>query len=70
MLGEFPTPIFMTMLDSIYKNLVPGGWTEFTEWIMYLQSANHSSNGTAFHKWNYNLRSGDSFFTNDDANTC
>lgn len=43
---------------TIYEHLNPGGWVEFTEWIVVLQSPNRSLYGTAFHKWNLLLRQG------------
>ncbi|KAM0813277.1 putative Tam domain methyltransferase [Seiridium cardinale] len=57
-LGQFPSDMFRKMLDTIYQNLAPGGWVEFTEWIMHLQSGDRSTDGTAFHSWNHNLRRG------------
>ncbi|KAJ9143406.1 TAM domain methyltransferase [Pleurostoma richardsiae] len=50
MLGDVPGK--SQLVQSIYDHLNPGGWVEFTEWIVLLQSPNHSFDGTAFHKWN------------------
>ncbi|RFU24243.1 hypothetical protein B7463_g12096, partial [Scytalidium lignicola] len=44
------------LVQTIFDNLNPGGWVEFTEWIVLLQSPNHSFEGTAFHRWNQHLR--------------
>ncbi|KAK9426759.1 hypothetical protein SUNI508_00286 [Seiridium unicorne] len=57
-LGQFPSDMFRNLLDTIYQNLAPGGWVEFTEWIMHLQSGDRSTDGTAFYTWNHNLRRG------------
>ena len=46
------------LIQSVYESLNPGGWVEFTEWIVVLQSPNHSLDGTAFHRWNDLLRQG------------
>lgn len=46
------------LVQSIYDNLNPGGWVEFTEWIVQLQSPNHSLDGSAFRRWNCLLRQG------------
>lgn len=46
------------LLQSIYDNLNPGGWIEITEWIVLLQSPNHSIESTAFYRWNLLLRQG------------
>ncbi|TKW54853.1 hypothetical protein CTA1_3953, partial [Colletotrichum tanaceti] len=39
-------------IRSIYDQLSPGGWVEFTEWIPVLQSPDRSLDGTAFRRWN------------------
>jgi hypothetical protein len=46
------------LVQSIFDSLNPGGWVEITEWIVQLQSPNHSFEGTAFHSWNLLLRQG------------
>jgi trans-aconitate methyltransferase len=46
------------LVQSIFDSLNPGGWVEITEWIVQLQSPNHSFEGTAFHRWNLLLRQG------------
>ncbi|KAH8804360.1 hypothetical protein F5884DRAFT_405558 [Xylogone sp. PMI_703] len=46
------------LVQTIFDHLNPGGWIEFTEWIVLLQSPNHSFEGTEFHKWNLHLREG------------
>ncbi|KAK7937174.1 uncharacterized protein PG986_014042 [Apiospora aurea] len=48
MLGELPP---LSVIDSLYENLAPGGWAEFTEWVQVLQCPNHSVEGTAFERW-------------------
>lgn len=40
------------LVQAIYDNLNPGGWAEFTEWIVVLQSPNNSLDNTSFQKWN------------------
>ncbi|KAI3395543.1 hypothetical protein diail_1205 [Diaporthe ilicicola] len=50
MLGDLPEK--ERLVQSVYDNLNPGGWAEFTEWIVLLQSPNHSFENTSFHKWN------------------
>lgn len=44
--------------DLLHKNLNPGGWAEFTEWIVHVQSPDHSLDGGAFMRWNKVLRRG------------
>lgn len=51
------------LLQAIYDNLNPGGWVEITEWIVLLQSPNHSIESTAFYRWNLLLRQGMLFLT-------
>ncbi|KAI6367229.1 hypothetical protein MCOR25_004964 [Pyricularia grisea] len=46
------------LVESIYSNLNPGGWVEFTEWIVHVQSPDHSLDGGAFMRWNKVLRKG------------
>ncbi|OLN83447.1 hypothetical protein CCHL11_03081 [Colletotrichum chlorophyti] len=46
------------LVQSIYDQLSPGGWVEFTEWIAILRSPNHSLKGTALQDWNILLRQG------------
>ncbi|KAI0603109.1 S-adenosyl-L-methionine-dependent methyltransferase [Biscogniauxia sp. FL1348] len=55
MLGSLPSDEVIT---SIYDNLNPGGWAEFTEWIVILQSPDHSIDHTAFYKWNRYIQKG------------
>lgn len=50
MLGDLPEK--ERLVQAVYDNLNPGGWAEFTEWIVLLQSPNHSFENTSFHKWN------------------
>lgn len=40
------------LIQAIYDNLNPGGWVEFTEWIVVLESPNNSLDNTSFQKWN------------------
>ncbi|KAH8883184.1 S-adenosyl-L-methionine-dependent methyltransferase [Thozetella sp. PMI_491] len=56
MLGDIPKKV--ELIQSIYDNLNPGGWVEFTEWIVRLESPNHTFQGSAFHKWNRLLHTG------------
>ncbi|KAI1085556.1 hypothetical protein F5B20DRAFT_575068 [Whalleya microplaca] len=43
MIGSLPSE---EVFKSIYDNLNPGGWAEFTEWLVILQSPDHSTEGT------------------------
>ncbi|KAI1488340.1 S-adenosyl-L-methionine-dependent methyltransferase [Biscogniauxia mediterranea] len=58
MLGSLPSD---EVLNSIYENLNPGGWAEFTEWIVILQSPDHSIDHTAFYKWNRYIQKGKTY---------
>lgn len=48
MLGELPDK--HRLIQEIYDNLNPGGWAEFTEWVMIIRSPNRSLEGTALLK--------------------
>lgn len=50
------------LFGSIYDNLSPGGWVEISEWVMLLQSPDHSTDNTAFNRWNCHLRDGEQAF--------
>ncbi|KAI1125067.1 S-adenosyl-L-methionine-dependent methyltransferase [Nemania abortiva] len=39
------------VIASIYQNLSPGGWAEFTEWVVAIQSTSNSFTETSFYKW-------------------
>lgn len=56
MLGDIPEK--ERLIQAVYDNLNPGGWAEFTEWIVVLQSPNNSLENTSFQKWNQILRQG------------
>ncbi|KAI1324271.1 S-adenosyl-L-methionine-dependent methyltransferase [Xylariaceae sp. FL0255] len=47
-LGALPSK---DVLTSIYDNLNPGGWAEFTEWIVYIQSTDSSITDSSMHRW-------------------
>ncbi|KAI0486769.1 S-adenosyl-L-methionine-dependent methyltransferase [Xylaria cf. heliscus] len=47
-LGNIPKK---ELLITIYENLSPGGWAEFTEWVVAIQSTHKSVTETSFHKW-------------------
>ncbi|KAI0010235.1 S-adenosyl-L-methionine-dependent methyltransferase [Xylariaceae sp. FL0662B] len=49
MIGGLPSK---EVFKSIYDSLNPGGWAEFTEWIVILQSSDHSLEGSSILKWN------------------
>ncbi|ROV95410.1 hypothetical protein VMCG_08486 [Cytospora schulzeri] len=49
------------LIHAIYDNLNPGGWAEFTEWIVVLESPNNSLDNTSFQKWNRLIRQGKYF---------
>ncbi len=40
------------LFRSIYRHLTPGGFVEFQEWTLKLESADHSLEGTQLYKWN------------------
>lgn len=40
------------LFKSIYDHLIPGGFAEFQEWLIRLDSADHSLEGTQLDKWN------------------
>ncbi|KAI1806277.1 S-adenosyl-L-methionine-dependent methyltransferase [Daldinia bambusicola] len=46
------------LFKSIYDNLTPGGWVEFQEWLLHVQSSDRSLEGTAFQRWNQFLAEG------------
>ncbi|KAI1809928.1 S-adenosyl-L-methionine-dependent methyltransferase [Poronia punctata] len=48
------------VIPSIYENLQPGGWAEFTEWIVVIQSTHNSFSETNFYKWNRYWKKGSS----------
>lgn len=48
MLGGLPS---LQLLKRIHKNLEPGGWAEFAEWIQLASNSNHSDEGTALETW-------------------
>ncbi|KAI0907064.1 S-adenosyl-L-methionine-dependent methyltransferase [Ustulina deusta] len=39
------------VVTSIYENLSPGGWAEFTEWVVSIQSTRNTFIETSFYKW-------------------
>ncbi|KAI1421657.1 S-adenosyl-L-methionine-dependent methyltransferase [Xylaria sp. FL1777] len=39
------------VITNIYENLSPGGWAEFTEWIVSIRSTRNNFNESAFYKW-------------------
>ncbi|KAI0544368.1 S-adenosyl-L-methionine-dependent methyltransferase [Xylaria curta] len=47
-LGNLPRD---ELLTRIYENLSPGGWAEFTEWVVSIQSTHNSFIETSFYKW-------------------
>ncbi|KAI0182289.1 S-adenosyl-L-methionine-dependent methyltransferase [Xylaria flabelliformis] len=47
-LGNLPQT---DLLTKIYENLSPGGWAEFTEWVVAIQSTHNSFIETSFYKW-------------------
>lgn len=55
MVGRLPG---FDVVRSAYESLSPGGWCEFTEWIVVLQSPDGSLDGTPFQKWNHLVRQG------------
>ncbi|KAJ2999177.1 hypothetical protein NUW58_g88 [Xylaria curta] len=47
-LGNLPKKELVT---TIYENLNPGGWAEFTEWVVSIQSTSNSFTESRFYKW-------------------
>ncbi|KAI0460549.1 S-adenosyl-L-methionine-dependent methyltransferase [Xylaria acuta] len=47
-LGSLPKK---DLLTTTYENLSPGGWAEFTEWVVAIQSTHNSFTETSFYKW-------------------
>ncbi|KAI1751502.1 S-adenosyl-L-methionine-dependent methyltransferase [Xylaria castorea] len=47
-LGNLPKKALLT---KTYENLSPGGWAEFTEWVVAIQSTHNSFIETSFYKW-------------------
>ncbi|KAJ8133288.1 hypothetical protein O1611_g329 [Lasiodiplodia mahajangana] len=47
-LGNLPSE---DVIASIYENLSPGGWAEFTEWVVNIQSTRTSFTETSFYRW-------------------
>lgn len=56
MIGDVPDK--QRLVQTIYNNLNPGGWAEFSEWIVVLHSPNNSLENTSFQKWNQLIRQG------------
>lgn len=56
MIGDVPDK--QRLVQAIYDNLNPGGWAEFSEWIVVLHSPNNSLDNTSFQKWNQLIRQG------------
>lgn len=46
------------LFQLVFDNLAPGGWVEFQEWDGGVQSADHSTDGTALEKWDRTLKKG------------
>lgn len=46
-LSDFPK-----LFRNIYDNLIPGGWVEFMETLIYFQSHDGTLEGTALQRWN------------------
>lgn len=43
---------FPKLFRSIFDNLVPGGWVEFMEMLIFFQSPDDTLEGTTLQKWN------------------
>ncbi|KAI0976096.1 S-adenosyl-L-methionine-dependent methyltransferase [Xylaria arbuscula] len=46
------------VVPTIYENLSPGGWAEFTEWVVSIQSTRNTFIETSFYKWLTHWKSG------------
>ncbi|KAI1854032.1 hypothetical protein JX266_001173 [Neoarthrinium moseri] len=57
-LGEFKNEDKRKLFENIYENLEPGGWVEFREWIVHVQSPDNSLWGTSIELWNKLLDKG------------
>jgi trans-aconitate methyltransferase len=59
--GRYVCPFFKDvpkLFRSIYDNLVPGGYTEFMETVVYFRAIDGSLEGTAVQRWNRLLLEG------------
>lgn len=56
MMGDLPQ--LDDLIQSIYAHLNPGGWAEFTEWVVVIETPDRSCEGGAFMRWNRLLRQG------------
>lgn len=52
-----------TIFASVYDNLVPGGWVEAQEWVLDVECADGSLEGTALSRWNDCMHQGRLFET-------
>ena len=50
---------YKTLLSRVSDNLTPGGWAEFSEYVLRLDAPDGSMRGTAMEKLNLLLRQGD-----------
>ena len=48
---DFPPKTREAVFDSMWNHLSPGGWIECTNWVMRLQSADRSTEGTRCEQW-------------------
>ncbi|KAK6850759.1 hypothetical protein PG987_000393 [Apiospora arundinis] len=48
---DFPPNTREAVFDSMWDHLNPGGWIECTNWVMRLQSADRSTEGTRCQQW-------------------
>ncbi|EJT68126.1 hypothetical protein GGTG_14295 [Gaeumannomyces tritici R3-111a-1] len=46
------------LMRSVHAHLNPGGWAEFTEWVVVIETPDRSCEGGAFMRWNRLLRQG------------
>ncbi|KAL8393844.1 hypothetical protein RB595_003556 [Gaeumannomyces hyphopodioides] len=47
-----------SLMRSAYAHLNPGGWAEFTEWVVVIETPDRSCEGGAFMRWSRLLRQG------------
>ncbi|KAK8069371.1 hypothetical protein PG994_005987 [Apiospora phragmitis] len=55
---DFPPNTRKAVFDSMWNHLSPGGWMECTNWVMRIQSADRSTEGTRCEQWFHAIERG------------
>ncbi|KAK7943154.1 S-adenosyl-L-methionine-dependent methyltransferase [Apiospora aurea] len=55
---DFPPDTREAVYDSMWNHLSPGGWIECTNWVMRLESADRSTQGTRCEQWFHAIERG------------